>query len=237
MFHIENQKKEFVKYVAKRTIHNAVIILDYRNPENDEQRIRFLFDENEHTLIVFGEYGVLVAKDSRISYWNFDEYVNNPDLFAASVIMSERPIFVEYGERSCLVDLYLLAFRLAKEDINKCIKMQQRKLKLVDEIVKKIQHEVIAFKELPKEQKVKYNWPRYMSYGWFLDNFGYALTKDFRTPDGRMYLVERYTVEQLELISDMDPYEIINVSTEHDYGLTLAGVIDEVLQSTEKKEK
>ena len=46
MINIERQKKNFENHVATLTDYGNIKILDFKNPESNESRIRFIFEED-----------------------------------------------------------------------------------------------------------------------------------------------------------------------------------------------
>ena len=94
MFHLEAQKERFKNHKATFTDLGNIKILDFQVPNQNEYRIRFLFEEDYCRLHISGDLGELIA----VNYYNmtfekFRDFIGNPDYFAEKVVCSSRDIF------------------------------------------------------------------------------------------------------------------------------------------------
>ena len=78
MFNLEKQKEHFKNHIASFTDYGNIKILDFRNPESVEYRIRFLFEEDYCRLHISGDLGELIACNyNNMPYEGFADFVNN----------------------------------------------------------------------------------------------------------------------------------------------------------------
>lgn len=63
MIDLKVQKKQFVNHVAKFTDYGNIRIVDFKNPDSNEYRIRFLFEEDYCRLHISGDLGDLIASN------------------------------------------------------------------------------------------------------------------------------------------------------------------------------
>lgn len=94
MFNLEAQKERFENHKATFTDLGNIKILDFQVPNQNEYRIRFLFEEDYCRLHISGDLGELIA----VNYYNmtfekFRDFIGNPDYFAEKVVCSSRDIF------------------------------------------------------------------------------------------------------------------------------------------------
>lgn len=94
MFNLEAQKKRFENHKATLTDLGNIKILDFQVPNQNEYRIRFLFEEDYCRLHISGDLGELIA----VNYYNmvfekFRDFVGNPGYFAEKVQCCSRDIF------------------------------------------------------------------------------------------------------------------------------------------------
>lgn len=94
MFNLEAQKKRFENHKATLADLGNIKILDFQVPNQNEYRIRFLFEEDYCRLHISGDLGELIA----VNYYNmvfekFRDFVGNPGYFAEKVVCSSRDIF------------------------------------------------------------------------------------------------------------------------------------------------
>ena len=64
-FDIERQKEHFKNHVATLTDMDNIKVLDFKNPDSNEYRIRFLFEEDYCILHISGDLGALTATNVR----------------------------------------------------------------------------------------------------------------------------------------------------------------------------
>lgn len=94
MFNLEAQKKRFENHKATLTDLGNIKILDFQVPNQNEYRIRFLFEEDYCRLHISGDLGELIA----VNYYNmtfekFRDFIGNPGYFAEKVVCNSRDIF------------------------------------------------------------------------------------------------------------------------------------------------
>lgn len=94
MFNLEKQKEHFKNHIASFTDYGNIKILDFRNPESVEYRIRFLFEEDYCRLHISGDLGELIACNyNNMTYEGFADFVNNTGYFEGKICCHNRPIY------------------------------------------------------------------------------------------------------------------------------------------------
>jgi len=84
--------KWFKDHVAKFSDLGNIKVLDFKNPSSNENRIRFIFEEDYYRLHITGDLGSLIATNRcNMTYEGFTDYINNPGYFAEKVDCHERP--------------------------------------------------------------------------------------------------------------------------------------------------
>lgn len=79
---LKKQKEHFKNHIAKFTDYGNIKILDFKNPNSSEYRIRFLFEEDYCRLHISGDLGELIATNySNMTYEKFSGFVNDVDYF------------------------------------------------------------------------------------------------------------------------------------------------------------
>ena len=58
---LERQKENFKKHKANLMDYGNIKVLDFKNPDSNEYRIRFLFEEDYCRLHITGDLGSLIA--------------------------------------------------------------------------------------------------------------------------------------------------------------------------------
>lgn len=107
---IEKQKECFKNHVAKFTDYENIKILDFKNPESSNYRIRFLFEEDYCRLHISGDLGELIATNyNNMTFENFWDFVHNTGYFEEKIDCHSR-------------DIYFYDEDLAKEELIKRIK-------------------------------------------------------------------------------------------------------------------
>lgn len=99
-------KKYFANHKATLTDYGNIKILDFKNPESSEYRIRFLFEEDYCRLHISGDLGELVATNyNNMTYEKFArDFVNNTGYFEGKINCHSRPLYY-YDEDSIKEDL------------------------------------------------------------------------------------------------------------------------------------
>lgn len=95
MINIEAQKEHFKNHVAKFTDYGNIKILDFKNPDSINYRIRFMFEEDWCRLHISGDLGELIATNyNNMVYDQFEDFVDNTYYFEEKIVTHSRPIFV-----------------------------------------------------------------------------------------------------------------------------------------------
>lgn len=94
MLDMERQKECFKNHVAKLTDYGNIKILDFKNPNSSDYRIRFLFEEDYCRLHISGDLGDLIASNySNMTYDKFSDFINNTDYFEEKIDCHSRKIY------------------------------------------------------------------------------------------------------------------------------------------------
>lgn len=95
MINIEAQKKNFENHVATLTDCGNIKILDFKNPESNNYRIRFMFEEDYCRCHISGDLGSLVATNyNNMTYEGFKDFVHNTGYFEGKIDCCQRSIYV-----------------------------------------------------------------------------------------------------------------------------------------------
>lgn len=106
---IETQKKFFQNHKAVFTDYGNIKILDFKNPDSNIYRIRFLFEEDYCRLHISGDLGELTATNYyNMTYEKFDSFVRDVCYFQQKIDCCNRPIYVydEDAARDYLKDFF-----------------------------------------------------------------------------------------------------------------------------------
>lgn len=88
--HLEN----FKNHEAKITNYGNIKILDWKAPDSNHYRIRYLFEEDYCRLHISGDLGTLVAQNyNNMRFEHFESYCNNPNYFITKVECVERGLY------------------------------------------------------------------------------------------------------------------------------------------------
>ena len=92
---LEKQKEHFKDHVATFTDYGNIKILDFKNPNSSEYRIRFLFEEDYFRLHISGDLGELTASNyNNMTYEKFSDFVNNIGYFEQKIDCHNRKIYI-----------------------------------------------------------------------------------------------------------------------------------------------
>lgn len=92
---LEAQKLHFANHVATFTDYGNIKILDFKNPNSSEYRIRFLFEEDYCRLHISGDLGELTATNYyNMTFDKFTDYVNDTGYFEEKVDCASRSLYV-----------------------------------------------------------------------------------------------------------------------------------------------
>lgn len=102
---IERMKKCFANHKAMLTDYGNIKILDFKNPNSSEYRIRFMFEEDYCRLHISGDLGELIATNyNNMTYEKFDDFVRDTGYFEGKINCHSRPLYY-YDEDSIKEDL------------------------------------------------------------------------------------------------------------------------------------
>ena len=93
-FNSELWKKIFENHVVTFTDYGNIKVLDFKAPDTNVYRIRFLFEEDFCRLHISGDLGELIAANfDNMTFDKFSDYVNNIDYFKEKILCHSRPIY------------------------------------------------------------------------------------------------------------------------------------------------
>ena len=105
MFNLEWQKENFKNHIATFTDYGNIKILDFKNPDTSNFRIRFLFEEDYCRLHISGDLGELIATNYyNMTYEKFSDFVNNTGYFEEKIDCHNRKIYT-YNEEDAKHDI------------------------------------------------------------------------------------------------------------------------------------
>lgn len=94
MIELEKQKAKFAKHKATFTDYGNIKILDFKNPDSSDYRIRFLFEEDYCRLHISGDLGELVATNyNNMTFNSFGDFVRNPYYFESKIDCHSRDLY------------------------------------------------------------------------------------------------------------------------------------------------
>ncbi len=94
MFNKENAKKRFENHIASFSDYGNVKVLDFKKPESNEYRIRFMFEEDYCRCHISGDLGSLVATNyNNMTFEGFKDFVHNTGYFEGKIDCCERSIY------------------------------------------------------------------------------------------------------------------------------------------------
>nr|DAD91262.1 MAG TPA: hypothetical protein [Phage sp. ctXnn1] len=106
---LKKQKEHFKNHIAKFTDYGNIKILDFKNPNSSDYRIRFLFEEDYCRLHISGDLGELIATNySNMTYEKFSDFVNDVDYFKEKIDCNNRKLYV-YDEDQAREELLEMA--------------------------------------------------------------------------------------------------------------------------------
>ena len=105
MIDLEREKENFKNHKAIFTDYGNIKILDFKNPNSHEYRIRFLFEQDYCRLHISGDLGELVAVNyNNMTFEGFKDFVNNIGYFNEKISCHDRRIYT-YDEAEAKKDL------------------------------------------------------------------------------------------------------------------------------------
>lgn len=101
MIDLESQKENFKNHKATFTDYGNIKILDFKNPDSSEYRIRFLFEEDYCRLHISGDLGELTATNyNNMTYEKFGDFVHNTGYFEEKINCLSRKLYVYDVDRA-----------------------------------------------------------------------------------------------------------------------------------------
>lgn len=94
MIDLEREKKNFSNHIATFTDYGNIKILDFKRPDSNEYRIRFLFEEDYYRLHISGDLGELIATNYKnMTYDGFRDFVDNTGYFKEKIDCMNRSLY------------------------------------------------------------------------------------------------------------------------------------------------
>ena len=98
MLNIEAQRKNFENHVASFMDYGNIKVLDFKDPESNHYRIRFIFEEDYCRCHISGDLGELVATNYKnMTYEGFKDFIHNTGYFEGKIDCHSRRLY-EYDE-------------------------------------------------------------------------------------------------------------------------------------------
>lgn len=105
MIDLEVQRKHFENHIATFTDYGNIKIVDFKRPDSNEYRIRFLFEEDYCRLHISGDLGELIATNyNNMTFKGFSDFVNDVCYFREKINCNNRRIYT-YDSRDAEKDL------------------------------------------------------------------------------------------------------------------------------------
>ena len=105
MINLDRAKEQFKNHVATFKDYGNLKVLDFKNPDTLNYRIRFIFEEDYCKLHISGDLGELIASNyGNMTYEKFNDFVNNIGYFEGKIDCHSRRIYV-YDEDDAKEDL------------------------------------------------------------------------------------------------------------------------------------
>lgn len=93
MFNREAQIKHFENHVATLSDYGNIKVLDFKNPNTINYRIRFIFEEDWCRCHISGDLGELIATNyDNMTYEGFKDFVHNAEYFRGKINCASRPL-------------------------------------------------------------------------------------------------------------------------------------------------
>lgn len=106
MIDLKREKKNFQNHVATFTDYGNIKILDFKRPDSNEYRIRFLFEEDHYRLHISGDLGELIASNYKNMVFElFEEhFTDNTGYFSEKIDCMNRAMYY-YDEEQAIKDI------------------------------------------------------------------------------------------------------------------------------------
>lgn len=102
---LEHYKKRFKDHKATFMDFGNIKLLDFKNPECSDYRIRFLFEEDYCRLHISGDLGELIATNYyNMTYEKFGDFVKDTGYFEEKINCMSRTLYY-YDEKKAREDL------------------------------------------------------------------------------------------------------------------------------------
>ena len=127
MIDLETQEIRFKDHIATFTDYGNIKILDFKNPDSIEYRIRFMFEEDYCRLHITGDLGDLIASNyNNMTYDKFSDFVNNAGYFEEKIDCMSRHIYFYDRDKAVtdlkkLIEEYMVADELMENTYNDSI--------------------------------------------------------------------------------------------------------------------
>lgn len=90
----ERYEKCFEKHIATFTDYGNIKVIDFKNPETVNYRIRFLFEEDYCRLHISGDLGELIATNyNNMTLDGFTDFIHNPCYFIEKIDCCSRHLY------------------------------------------------------------------------------------------------------------------------------------------------
>lgn len=91
---LKRQKENFKNHIATFTDYGNIKMLDFKDPDSNNYRIRFLFEEDYYRLHISGDLGELIATNyCNMTFDRFADFVNNTGYFKEKIDCHSRAIY------------------------------------------------------------------------------------------------------------------------------------------------
>lgn len=141
MIDLDRCKEKFKNHKAVFSDYGNIKILDFKNPDSSDYRIRFLFEEDYYRLHISGDLGELVASNYRnMCYESFSDFIHDIYYFEEKIDCHSRKIYV-YNEDKASEDIkeYLNEYGYLEDVLNSdkyCGDSDEEKLQdFIDEVL------------------------------------------------------------------------------------------------------
>lgn len=87
-------REKFKNHVATLMDYGNIKIIDFKNPESMDYRIRFIFEEDYYRLHISGDLGELTATNYKnMCYEQFSDFIHNTGYFEGKIDCMSRAIY------------------------------------------------------------------------------------------------------------------------------------------------
>lgn len=102
---LEKEKENFKNHIARFTDYGNIKILDFKDPNSINYRIRFLFEEDYCRCHISGDLGELIATNyNNMTYDRFKDFVRDIEYFKSKIDCHNRAIY-HYDEGKAREDI------------------------------------------------------------------------------------------------------------------------------------